>query len=256
MFFFDFDDTLYSHVTNSVSNCTQRLLIELSEQGHILVIASGRGREAIELFNKELKYVPDTLVLLNGQIIYQGGEIAYANHITLMDVNDLFDIARNLNYAYGGHYWDGVIANQYTERVKNVWTDFGSPIPFICDKFEDQYPIYQAHLYITKEEQYLFEGQIENYITNWSHKYLVNLIHKSAGKSKAVNWCIDKYGISRENTYAFGDGFNDVDMIETVAHGIAMGNAYERLKEKAEFITKSASEDGIYYALKYYGFVE
>lgn len=256
MFFFDFDDTLYSHKSKSVAASTQRALCELNRQGHILVIASGRGREAAELFSRELSFVPETLVFLNGQIIYQGDKAVYENHITMTDINELFDIARSLGIPYGGHYWDGVIANELTDRVKTVWTDFGSPMPFVCDKPEEQYPIYQAHLYITKEEQHLFGEQIKKYIPNWSHDYLVNLIHRSTGKSKAVNWCMKHYGIPWENTYAFGDGFNDVDMIEAVAHGIAMENGFGLLKEKAEYVTKSSDEDGIMHGLLHYGFLK
>lgn len=255
IFFFDFDDTLYSHITKSVSDNTQKSLLELNRQGHIIVIASGRGREAIKLFHKELSYVPDTLVLLNGQIIFQKEELVYENHITLTDINELYDIARNLDIAYGGHYWDGTIVNKCTERVEKVWEDFGSSMPLICDDFVERHPIYQAHLYITKEEQHKFAGQIEKYIPNWSHEFLVNLIHKSTGKSKAVNWCIKKYGVQQKHTYAFGDGFNDVDMIEAVSHGIAMGNGFPKLKEKAEYVTKAANEDGVYHALKHYGFM-
>lgn len=54
---------------------------------------------------------------------------------------------------------------------------------------------------------------------------------------------------------AFGDGENDIDMLEFVGLGIAMGNGSERLKEAADFVTKKSSEDGIEFALKKYGII-
>lgn len=255
LFFFDFDDTIYSHITKSVPESAQQAMIELGRQGHILVMASGRGRDAIPLFQTELSYVPDTQILLNGQIIYQYGHAVYENYITLSDINPLFELARKNGFAYGGYYWDGTIVNCVNERVSGVWGDFGQPLPLVCEKLEKEYPIYQAHLYINREENGLFEEVLENYLPNWSHEYLVNLIHKSTGKDKAVNWCIERFGIPRERTYAFGDGFNDVDMIKAVGHGIAMGNGFERLKESAECVTKAAHEDGVCLALQHYGFL-
>lgn len=255
MFFFDFDDTLYSHRTKSVTERTRAALKELDRQGHILVIASGRGREATGMFYRELDYIPETMVLMNGQIICHKGQVVYENHITLTDVNMLFNTARRHGFACGGYYAGGVIANAATARVRKVWTDFGQDMPDICEHFEAYHPIYQAHLYITREEQRLFAGKMDHYLANWSHEYLVNLIHHTAGKSRAVGWCMEHYSILPQHTYAFGDGFNDVDLIEAVAHGIAMGNGFEGLKEKAEYITKASHEDGITYALMHYGFL-
>lgn len=256
VFFFDFDDTVYSHITKSVPESTQEAMRALAEQGHILVMASGRGREAIPLFDRELEYVPKMQILLNGQIIYNDGEVVYKNHINLTDVHRLYEIARKYGFAYGGYCWDGMTVNCLNDRVRQVWSDFGQPIPEVCSNLEEEHSIYQAHLYITKEEKELLGEEINHYIPNWSHQYLVNLIHRSAGKARAVKWCMEQLGIPKEHTYAFGDGFNDVDMIDTVGHGIAMGNGVEQLKEHAEYVTAAAHENGIYQALKHYGFME
>ena len=50
-------------------------------------------------------------------------------------------------------------------------------------------------------------------------------------------------------TSCFGDGPNDVEMFETVAHPIAMGNAIEIIKEKAETVCLSIHEDGVAHKL-------
>lgn len=55
------------------------------------------------------------------------------------------------------------------------------------------------------------------------------------------------------DTYAFGDGLNDLQMIEYVGTGVAMGNAVPELKEIADFVTKPVDEDGIAYAVKRIG---
>jgi hypothetical protein len=54
----------------------------------------------------------------------------------------------------------------------------------------------------------------------------------------------------RENMIAFGDGPNDIDMLEYAGIGIAMGNAGEYTKASADMVTDRIDEDGIYNALR------
>ena len=255
-FFFDFDNTLYSHVTKSITENTKKSLAELKRQGHKIIIASGRGIEAIELFQKELGFLPETLILMNGQIVYHEGKVVYEEHIALDELEKLFVIARKHGIAYGGYCREGRVVSVLQKRVEKVWEDFHAPLPIVCENCEKKYRIYQAHLYMTEDEYSLFGNAIKEYIPNWSHEYLVNLIHKSTGKSKGMRWCMEKWGIPRKNVYAFGDGFNDVDMLETAGHGVAIEGTFEKLKEIAEYITAKPENDGIYMALRHYHFVE
>ena len=52
---------------------------------------------------------------------------------------------------------------------------------------------------------------------------------------------------------AFGDGGNDISMLEYVGSGVAMGNANPPVKLIADFVTKDIDDDGIEYALKHFG---
>lgn len=78
---------------------------------------------------------------------------------------------------------------------------------------------------------------------------------KEATKSAAIKKVLDYHNICESEAIAFGDGRNDIDMLEYVGLGIAMGNGEEQLKQKADFVTKKASEGGIYYALKEFGII-
>ena len=60
-------------------------------------------------------------------------------------------------------------------------------------------------------------------------------------------------GVDLSDTYAFGDGINDLSMIEAAGHGIAMGNAVPEVKAAAEYVTADITADGVALAMQHYG---
>lgn len=70
---------------------------------------------------------------------------------------------------------------------------------------------------------------------------------------KAIKEFIDIAGDVR--TIAFGDNYNDIEMIEYVDIGVAMGNGPEDLKTVADFVTRSVEEDGVLFGLKELGII-
>ncbi len=64
-------------------------------------------------------------------------------------------------------------------------------------------------------------------------------------KATAIAALLEHAGIDREHSAAFGDGTNDLEMIEYVAVGVAMGNAHPEVIAVADLVTESADDDGI-----------
>lgn len=60
---------------------------------------------------------------------------------------------------------------------------------------------------------------------------------------------------SIEETMVFGDGGNDISIIEQAAVGVAMGNSVPELKKVADYVTTSVDEDGVKNALERYGVI-
>ena len=58
--------------------------------------------------------------------------------------------------------------------------------------------------------------------------------------------------IKIENTYAFGDGKNDIEMLSTVGCGIAMGNASDEVKKYSNKITDTVQNDGVAKGIEQY----
>ena len=64
---------------------------------------------------------------------------------------------------------------------------------------------------------------------------------------------LDFFGISLEETMAFGDGENDIPMLRHAHIGVAMGNADALVRSQADFVTGTVDEDGILSALEHFG---
>lgn len=71
-------------------------------------------------------------------------------------------------------------------------------------------------------------------------------------KALAIETLLKYLNLSKEDTFAYGDGINDAEMIEYVNIGVAMGNAKEELKKVADDVTDAHDEDGIYNSFKKY----
>ncbi|MNJ41790.1 Sugar phosphatase YbiV [compost metagenome] len=71
-------------------------------------------------------------------------------------------------------------------------------------------------------------------------------------KAIAIEKVLAHLNIPRENTFGFGDGNNDIEMLEYCNTGVAMGNAREELKAVADDITDDVDHDGLYNSFKKY----
>ena len=72
-----------------------------------------------------------------------------------------------------------------------------------------------------------------------------------AAKGEALLRLAEKLGIEPQQTMGFGDGENDLTLIQKAGIGVAMGNAVESLKEEADYVTSTNDEDGVAAALEH-----
>ena len=250
-FIFDFDDTLYSHPLKRVPESAKRSLQQLTALGHHIIVATGRGAEAAEMICTEIGMEPKLMIMMNGQVILEQGQVVYENHIALPSMTQILVLAQENDYACGGYYPQGTLVDRVNERVNAVWRDFSARLPDIIPDFPEQAPLYQGHLYVSAAEEALFP--LGDYVLNRSHRFLLNLIPRDAGKGQAIHWCAERYGFDVLDTYAFGDGINDCSMLAAVGHPVAMGEAPAELQAVAEYVTGTAAEDGIELALLHFG---
>ncbi|EKN63783.1 cof family hydrolase [Neobacillus bataviensis LMG 21833] len=252
--FFDIDGTLLNE-EKKIPASTKRAVQLLQEKGIHTVIATGRVPNMFYWVQKELNI--DSYVSMNGQyVVFEGKEI-YSNPIDPDMLQSLSTMTANNGHAlaYCSHN-DYKVSQRNHPFVEAGFDSLMMPYPEVDEKYYTHLPIFQGHLYCNPQDvQMYFDKYPDFSFVKWDDNAYDILPN---GASKAVGICkmLDILDISVENSYAFGDGLNDLEMLKLVGTGVAMGNAVPEAKAAADIITTSSSADGILNGLIEVGLLE
>ncbi|WP_136604856.1 Cof-type HAD-IIB family hydrolase [Paenibacillus dokdonensis] len=253
--FFDVDGTLLSETDRSMPLSTQQAIIQLMEQGIKVVIATGRPYSLCQDF-KSMGF--DTFISANGALVKWNDQTIHKSVITEETVQGVSAFAElnghSLSYFTEQYMMNGI--GHDNQRVIHTLKETLSIIDFPEKMVSVTEEIYGMCLYADDSEAQKFVDKFPTLKFKRWHNYVMNVYEEfEATKSSAIKKVLEHFNFSSSEAVAFGDGGNDIDMLEYVGLGIAMGNGEQELKEKADFVTKKASEDGISYALKKFGII-
>lgn len=248
--FFDIDNTLLSHTTYTIPQSTKKALQLLKAKNIYIFMATGRHLcELKDLPLDDLEF--DAYITSNGQYCFNQEGLIYDMPINPLDISNILDYIKNNPFPCMFAEKDRMYINYYSEGVKEVQASTSTPLPQIGDLTRGySHPIYIVIPYditIDKEED-LLAHMPHCKKTRW-HDLAIDIIPKNGGKQSGIKAILKHYGIQKEETMAFGDGVNDIDMFECVHLSVAMGNADQSLKDIADDITDDVDNDGIYNAL-------
>lgn len=256
----DLDGTLLAD-WQTITPRTTEYLRSLSQQGHDIVIATGRPFRSSEEFY-------DQLGLKSPIINYNGGLITNKH-------NPDFDV-RNISipkeYIYD-------IVNQNKDIIKNAFGEVLDDI-FLWHDTEEIRPLLHyfngAKLAVGHFEDILQDDpngflivchqgqaqQLEDFIAthynnrvlarNWGsfYNYVIELYTPETNKGLGLQYVAEHLGYDRDHIIAFGDAHNDIEMLQYAGLGVAMKNAQDRLKVHADDITSyDNTEDGLVHYL-------
>ena len=252
--FFDVDGTLMSHKTRSIPASTRRALEKLREKGILCVVATGRHICQFEhLPVNELDF--DGYLTLNGQICLDADRrILYGCAMNGEGKDTLVKMFYDKEMPVLLVNEEGIYINFVDDRVRYVQDCISSPVAEVKEyQGEDLYMVctYTA----PEEEAQLGAAWDDCVITRWN-PYALDIIAKGGGKDVAIERYLEAMGIAREESIAFGDGHNDMNMLKYVGIGVAMGNAEAEVKAIADYVTSDVDEDGIENALKHFGIID
>ena len=227
--FFDVDGTLLSHKQNAVPESARRVLRELKQRGVKRVAAT--GRHMLELSSLPVKDIDfDGYITLNGQLCLDGeGKVISGNPIAGEEKEHLLRLFREKTLPLMLVEKDTMYLNFLHEHVVLAQQAISTPIPPLGEYTGNE--IYMAVAFVAQEDASKLTDLLPGCkITEWN-RYGVDIIARTGGKARGIQAYLDHSGIDREDTMAFGDGENDIEMLEYVRVGVAMGNGGDRLKE-------------------------
>lgn len=248
--FFDVDGTLFSHSMKKFPESTKEALRLLRKKGIQIFLSTGRSYiEAGKLPWEDIVF--DGYVTLNGQVCTdENGKILFGNPIVGEDKEYLLSVFRNHEKPLLLVESDRLYINFINDVVERAQKMVSIPNPEIGEPTGAD--IYQFIAYFTRAEEEEFMKRIPNCkATRW-YEAGVDIIPKDSGKIVGIQKMLEIYGLSREEIIAFGDGDNDAEMLEFAGIGVAMGNAVEITKQKADYVTDHIDEDGLWNALKHF----
>ena len=243
--FFDIDGTLIDPQTGVTSPNTVFTLRRLQERGVKICISTGRAPSEVPDFGG-LTF--DAYCTYNGSLCYAGSEILHSNPIPPQDVAQVLKnaagigrpaaVATRSRLAANG--WDQDLADYY--RLAKLELTVAPDFDLACR--ED---VYQILVGCRRDEHaaLIREAQGVKIAVSWDRA--VDVIPANSGKGIAIARVLAHFGLEASQAMAFGDSFNDLDMLRVVGTGVAMGNAAEQLKAVADDVCGPVSEDGIYH---------
>lgn len=243
--FFDIDGTLIDVNKKAISDKTVETLLRLKENGVKICIATGRAPDSVPKFDG-VDF--DAFLTFNGSYCFNSSDVILSTPIPKVDVEKMIENATRINRPVSIAGKDRVVANG-TDKDLSDYFGFAKQETPVSDDFDEvlKGEIYQMMMGGRKDEYDDILKDVENArITAWWDR-AVDIIPANGGKGKGIEAILEYYGIDRSESMAFGDGGNDIEMLQTVGTGVAMGNALDHVKEVADEICGTSADDGIYH---------
>lgn len=247
--FFDIDGTLIDCL-NGITDITPRVekaIRGLQEKGNYVFIATGRP---YAFLNEALRnFGFDGFVLTNGAYVTVDNKCIYKEPIKrdlVKEISGKFE-EHNIEYILQGEKYSYI--KDECEKLHSFYDSFSISKKYL----EGNYNLEDVDIY--KMEMLCNDKKGVDYclsLGNGDFDYIHNinegtfeLYSKKNSKASGILKALDFLNIPVENSYAFGDGKNDIEMLATVGCGIAMGNAEEYVKGYAKKVTDTVQNDGV-----------
>ncbi len=254
--FMDLDGTTLKEDL-TISDELKNKISELQNKGIKFFVSTGRSYKSSKRYVEELGLHDETITYNGARIVPTNTEIndIYEQPLSVDIVSKIIDISKETGIHLNLYYNDDLYVQSANDKAEMYANSVG--INYIVENFENfRGKTSTKGLFIAEHEilldlKHRLETELPDVNYVFSRPYYLEVLNKNVNKGKAVEYIINKHNIKVEETMAFGDQWNDLEMLEFVKYGILMGNAPLDLKNKFsnENITLSNDEDGILYML-------
>ena len=256
----DIDGTLVND-EKKITERTKSAIKAARERGVTVVLATGRPIDGIIRYLEELDMLGenDYVLSYNGGLVLKtkSREVVSKTVLTGADLHYLHNLSKELGvniHAFSEVH--GLITpknSKYTEVEANIngiriaindYSDIEDDHSIIKVMMIDEPEVLQKAIDNLPKEVY------EKYTVVRSAPFFLEFLNKKVNKGTGVELLAKHLNIKQEEIMTFGDAGNDLDMIVYAGMGVAMANAFDEVKEAANYITDSNENDGVAKAIE------
>ena len=268
--FLDIDGTLTEPGRNEPPESALRAIRGAQAKGNLVFLCTGRN---YDMLSPLLRYGFDGVIASSGAYILCGEGVIYDCPMTEEERKNVMELLRKNGIYRTVECLDGSYTDEGFKQFLEESAETGGNSELLrwrrqieaslnirpMAEYKGQ-PVYKLVMMFQNEEQ-LDEprerlGETFDFCIQESDRYgFINgeLIKKKYNKGTALKKVCDHYGIPLEDSIAYGDSMNDLEMMEAAGISVCMENGSRKLKELADDVCPAVSEDGLYQSFEKYG---
>ncbi|MGM0420203.1 MAG: Cof-type HAD-IIB family hydrolase [Bacillota bacterium] len=254
----DLDNTLLNR-DKKIDSEVIDLVKEAKERGFKIILATGRMYETAVNFAKELD-LEDPLLTYNGALVKDiYGKEYYKDSLSLDLTREILAFAEehglHIQYYHEGNYyyrWENDYARNYADKINHP----GIATTQKLSEYIKEPAVKLLIIEENKQRKEYYQDYLKKYyghrlnITS-SIEYFIEITAANITKGYTLARLAGEMGIDREEVVVVGDNYNDLEMIEWAGLGIAMENAPEEVRARADRITSDNNNRGVAKVLEY-----
>lgn len=246
--FFDVDGTIYDR-KKQIPQSAKQAIYQAKQNGYEIAIATGRAPFMISSLIQELEI--DTYVTFNGQYVVYKGEVIFTDGVPVNQLTEIVQFGHERNHPAVFLDEKKMIATvDGNEKIAASLQTLKYPYPIINPHFYKENSVYQTLIFMEEHEEQLYKETFpEVNFVRW-HSLSCDILPKEGSKARGIQKLLDEMNIPMDKTIAFGDGLNDIEMLQTVGIGVAMGNGVDEVKNVADVVADHVEKDGLAKVMK------
>lgn len=259
---FDLDGTLLND-HHEISDENMEAINALRKEGYKITIATGRIDLLTKDYVKKLN-IQEPIITCNGSLVRNPftKQVVYKKTIPPIIVKKVLDICKADNHLFMVYSKDSIISTNnyrvryFEERNKKLEPDcqVKFEIEDNADYISDNYEVYK--ILVIEKDQEKFNGLKHKFgdfpeITSCqSHVGFLDINPSGTSKKEALKFLAMSENIKPSEIVAFGDNYNDIEMLEYAGCAITTENGVDAVKEICNFVSIDNNLSGVSYAIK------
>ena len=260
--FSDIDGTFLTN-DHRVTEHTQQAVKELLAKDIPFVLVSARMPEAIYPITRNIGVTIPIISYSGGLVLTAEEQVLYSKALTEADCRRvLADIDEHwpevtVNYYAGRHWYVRCIDSrvQLEMDITSAQAEIADFASLMAEGVLPNKILIMADPPVCEEMEKKLGERFPELNVVRSAPMLLEIMDRSVSKATGIEVMLKHFGLTAEEVIAFGDNYNDTEMLQYVGCGVAMGNAPEPIRALAHEVTKTNEEDGIHACLLKKGLV-